>query len=124
MANDELKKFPRGQLSFGAGDLTQVTNVDVDATNGAKVKHSLKRNPSGIVIGNKEVTVTFDSEIDEDGMERDYYLRWESGETVNLRLKVPQLTKAFVGVISNVKASGPLDDAVKVSVTAVGKFPR
>ena len=61
-------------------------------------------------------------EIDEDGPERDYFSRVDSGEEVNMRLKLPGLTKNVVGVLSSLDGEMPLDDACKLTVNWVGKF--
>ena len=122
MATSEIPFFPRGQLSLGAGDLVQVTNVSFTFNRNTKLKHSLKRSPSGKVQGNRELSGKFDVEIDEDGPERDYFSRVDSGEEVNMRLKLPGLTKNVVGVLSSLDGEMPLDDACKLTVNWVGKF--
>jgi len=122
MSTSEIKFFPRAQISMGAGDLVQVTSFSYSYTNNAKLKHSLKRSPSGKTLGNKEVSGKFHMEIDEDGPERDVHARIDTGEEVNLRFKLPSYTKNFVGLLSSVDVEGPLDDAVSFDVAFLGKF--
>ena len=122
MSTSEIPLYPRGQISFGAGDLVQVTNVTFAYTHGTKLKHTLKRSPSGKVLGNQELSGKFDCEIDQDGPERDYFARVASGEEVNMRLKLPNLTKNIVGVLVSIDGDMPLDDAVKLTINWVGKF--
>lgn len=122
MADSEVPVYPRGQVSLGAGDLVQVTDVSFDYTNNGQLKHTLKKSPSGKTFGNKELSGSFTVIVDEDGLERDYFARVESGEEVNMRLKIPQLTKAIVGALSGISGSIPLDDAVELTVNWFGKF--
>lgn len=122
MAESEIPYFPRGQISFGAGDLVQVTSVSYSYTNNGKLKHSLKRSPSGKVLGTKEVTGSFSVDIDEDGPEREYFARVDSGEEVSMRLKLPGLTKNIVGFLTSIDGEIPLDDACTLKVNFAGKF--
>lgn len=122
MAGSEVPVYPRGQISFGAGDLIQVTNVTWTYTNNAKLKHTLKKTPSGKVMGTKELSGSFTAIIDEDGFERDYISRVDSGEEVSMRLKLPQVTKSIVGFLTGIDGDMPLDDAVEVTVNWSGKF--
>lgn len=124
MASSEIPFFPRGQISFGAGDLVQVTNVTFTYTANTKLKHSLKRSPSGKVVGNKELSGKFDVELDEDGPEREYFARVDSGEEVSMRLKLPNLTKNVVGALVGIDGEMPLDDACKLTVNWIGKFSK
>ncbi len=43
MADTELPLYLRGQISLGAGDLVQVTDVSFSATNNGKLRHTRKR---------------------------------------------------------------------------------
>lgn len=122
MADSELKLYPRGQLSFGPGDMAQVTSVRMSFTNSGKLKHTLKKSPSGKVLGNKEVSGSFDMEIDEDGPEREVFDRIRTGSDVNLRLKIPKVTKNIVVFLTSVDLDIPLDDAVKFTVNYLGKM--
>ena len=117
MAESDIKSYPRGAVSLGNGDLIQVTNLSWSQTNNASLKHTLAQSPSGKVLGNKEVTGSFTSIIDEDGPERDYFVRVDSGEEVNMRFKLPGgITKNFVGLLNTLDGSIPLDDAVEFTV--------
>jgi hypothetical protein len=123
MAESDIKSYPRGAVSLGNGDLIQVTNLSWSQTNNASLKHTLAQSPSGKVLGNREVTGSFTSIIDEDGPERDYFVRVDSGEEVNMRLKLPGgITKNFVGLLNTLDGSIPLDDAVEFTVNFMGRF--
>lgn len=122
MAESELPVYPRGQMGFGAGDLMQITDISFDYTNNGQLKHTLKRSPSGKTFGNKELSGSFTVIVDEDGLERDYFARVENGEEVDMRMKIPQLTKGIVGALSGISGSLPLDDAIEFTVNWFGKF--
>ena len=122
MADDQLF-FPQAFLAMGNGDLMQVTNFTIDFTNGSKQVHTLRRKGAGFTMGNPETTVTFDSSLDEDGLERDYFKMARKGELKELRAKLPGgTTKVVKGIYQAVKTDGPLDDAVKVSCTFIGRL--
>ena len=122
MSETVLPYYPRGQISLGAGDLTQVTDIKFDFKRNTKLKHTLKKSPSGKVLGVREVTGSFDVIVDEDGPEREYFARVDSGEEVNMRLKLPGVTKNFVGCLTDLSGELPLDDAVKLTVSFAGTF--
>lgn len=122
MAVTELPFFPRGQLSFGAGDLTQVSDVSFNFTNNGSLRHTLKRSPAGKVLGNTELSGSFTVLVDEDGPERDYFTRVENGEDVSMRLKLPGVTKNIVGFLTSIDGTIPVDNAVELSVSFSGRF--
>jgi|ERR687898_1647080 hypothetical protein len=115
-------KYPKAFLAMGNGDLIQVTNFSVQQTNGGKQKHTLRRPASGVSTGNPEHTVTFDSEIDENGPERNYWKDCKRGTIRQIRAKLPggRTTLVVEGIFTQVNTDGPLDDATKVSCTFVG----
>lgn len=119
-------KFPKAFLAMGNGDLIQVTNFTVTYGNSGKQKHSLRRPGAGVAFGNPECTVTFDSEIDENGPERNYWRSIELGTFHQLRAKLPggRTVLTVEGAFTQCDTDGPLDDATKVSCTFVGKMDR
>ncbi len=124
MADDQLI-FPQAYLAMGNGDLVQVTNFRVGFKNGAKQMHTLRKKGAGIVLGNPETTCSFDSAIDEDGVERDHWRSAQKGEIKQLRAKLPGgKTLVVTGAYSSVDCDGPLDDAVKVSCEFIGKLAK
>jgi len=122
MADSELKRHPRGQIALGAGELQQATLGDFTFTNNAKLKHTLRKTPSGVVLGTRECSGTIEVNLDEDGPERDWIGLVESGESKNFRFKMPLLTRTIEGVCSSVNAKLPLDDAVTLTISFVGKL--
>lgn len=121
MATSELKVYPRGQISFGPGDLVQAINVTFTSTSNAKLVHTLKKTPSGVVLGNREFTGKFDTVIDEDGPEREYFDRVRAGQRVTARLKLPgNVTKVSEIVLTSIDGEMPLDDSVKLTVNFIG----
>lgn len=118
---DTFKRYPKGVISHKVGDLQQCTNFKLSVKNGAKLKHTLRRSPSGWVLGTVEGTLSFDMEIDEDGPERNFHRALISGEAQGFRLKFPGETFKITGVVSSRDIDAPLDDAVKVSVEVLCK---
>ena len=125
MATSELKQYPRGQIAFGPGDLTQVTNVTFTTTNNAKLVHTLNKAPAGVVLGNRETNGKFDVVVDEDGLEREYFDRVRSGERITIRLKIPgNITKPAEIVLVSIDCEMPLDDAVKMTINWIGQLQK
>lgn len=121
MANQDLPRYPRGQLAVGAGDWIQCTDVEFDYSNNAKVEATLRRNPSGVVTGKKTVTVNGNSAIDEDGPEFDFWEAVSKGSVNQCRFKFPgNVTKTVNGVFSSAKSSFKIEDMITVSWTLVG----
>lgn len=121
MSDNEQKQYPRGQVSFGAGDLQQCYGAKFSFTNGAKVVSTLRRNPSGVTVGNKAVSVTFETRIDEDGPERDWFKKVSEASPEQARFKFPGgVTKTINCTASQLDADFTLEDGVNASVTLVG----
>jgi len=114
------KKYPRGRIALGNGDLIDVTGVRVNTTNNAKQVHTLARPGNGIVLGNEETTVSYDAVVSEDGQERDYFQLVKSGKIVQLRIKVPGETISVKGAYRSRNFDLPLDDSIKLSLEFVG----
>jgi hypothetical protein len=123
MADNELKQYPRGQISLGKGDLQQCSNFEWDYTNNGKLLATLRANPSGVVTGTKAVSFTGETHIDEDGPERDYFDLVDTGKAQQARVKLPGgTTKTIQGVITRVKGRLTLEDGVQITFEGVGKF--
>jgi hypothetical protein len=120
--SDELLNYPRGTVATGNGDLTQVTNLKGKYSNGAKLKHSLRKSPSGYTLGVKECSGSFDLEIPESGEERDYWSLVKDGTVKRLRIKIPGTTKAINIVVSDLDFELPSDDAIKETVSFIGEL--
>lgn len=119
---DNLKKYPRGQIGHGAGQLISVENVTLDMNFNTKLKHTLARTPSGYVSGSQESTLSFKINISEDGPERDFYAMLKSQTVQGFRLLCPGgLTFRVSGVVSKNKYDLPLDDAVTADIELVCK---
>jgi hypothetical protein len=121
MADNEQKQYPRGQVSFGAGDLIQCINAKFTFVNGAKVQSTLRRNPSGVILGNKSVTANFDCKVDEDGPERDWVGLVNSGKPQQARFKFPGGKTYTLNVtVSQLDAASSMEDGCDHNVTLVG----
>jgi predicted secreted protein len=121
MSAEPQKKFPRGWIAMGNGDLIQVTNVKIDHTNNAKQVHTIRRKGAGITLGVEETTVSFDAVVDEDGSERDYLKMLKQGQIKQLRVKVPGETLTISGTVSALSKELPLDSEIKYSITFIGR---
>lgn len=121
MSAEPQKKFPRGWIAMGNGDLLQVTNVKIDHTNNAKQVHTIRRKGAGITLGVEETTVSFDAVVDEEGSERDYLKMLKQGQIKQLRVKVPGETLTITGTVSALSKELPLDSEIKYSITFIGR---
>lgn len=100
--SEKLLRFPKARLAFGAGDLNDVYDVNLAATDGRKLFSTLRNNPAGWIEGERSTNLTFKSGISEEGFERDYLKKWQKGDTIQLRLKVPGgKTITIEGVLTN-----------------------
>jgi hypothetical protein len=118
---DPLPYYPKGRLAMGNGELMDIENVKVTTKNGAKLKHTLKKSPSGVTKGVLETELSFEGIVSENGYERDYIGRVINGTVTQLRVKVPGETLVFTGVPTERSMELPLDDAIKFTVSWVGK---
>src|SRR5262245_9886498 len=117
---DDFKIYPRGSIAFGNGDLVQVTNVKVETTNNARLKHTLRKKGAGVTLGVEETTISFDMEINEDGPEKNYLKSIKTGEIKQLRVKIPEETITCNGVFTKRSLELPLDDAIKATIDFIG----
>lgn len=121
MPSNEMPKFPRGAIAMGNGNLLDVTSVKVTQKANVKLQHTLQTTAAGVVIGHEETEVSFDAVVGETGPERDYLRDLRAGKVRTLRIKIPGETFAVVGVASQRSLDLPMDDAIKYSITFVGK---
>jgi hypothetical protein len=117
---DLLPYYPKGRIALGNGDLYDVENVKITIKNGAKLKHTLRRSPSGVVKGVLESELNFEGIVSEAGYERDYIGKILNGTVTQLRIKVPGETITFTGVPTERSQELPLDDAIKFTVNWIG----
>lgn len=118
----EMKNYPKGQLSIGAGTLRQVNNISMSITNNAQLKHTNAASPSGSVTGHNETSGSFDSIVDEGGLERNYIDALKRGSKLNARLKIPGTTLNADIVLSAADIEAPSDDAVAFNITYIGRL--
>jgi hypothetical protein len=119
--SDSLPYYPKGRIALGNGDLYDVENVKITVKNGAKLKHTLRRSPSGVTKGTTEAEISFEGTVPESGYERDYIGKVLAGTVTQIRIKVPGETITFTGVPTERGMDLPLDDAVKFNVNWIGK---
>lgn len=116
------QQYTRGQIALGSGDLIDVTNVKLDLVNNAKQVHTIRQKGAGFTTGTEETTVTFDAVIGDQGEERDYFDLLKKGKIRQIRLKIPGRTITVNGTVSSLGVELPLDDAIKQSITFIGKM--
>lgn len=113
--------YPKSHIALGAGDLVQVTNFRLATTNDAKKKATLRKRNAGFTLGVETSTLSFDMEIDEEGVERDYLNMIRTGETQKVRIALPGgQQRVFTGVATSETLEQPLDDALKASIEMIG----
>jgi hypothetical protein len=118
--SDTMLKYPKAAIAQGAGDLVTVTNFNIDITNNAKLKHTLRMVAAGVSFGVQEGTLKFDIEISEAGLERDFIDDVKKGTIRQIRAKLPGgSTLVCKGAYSQASIDQPMDDACKVSMTFV-----
>lgn len=115
-----MAKYTKGFIAEGNGNLIAVTNIKVDTTNNGKQVHTLMRPNAGNVLGVEETTVTFDSVVSEDGIEKDYFSRVKNGTEKQIRVKIPGTTMTVDGIYKDLSFDLPLDDSIKLSMTFIG----
>ena len=107
---------------MGNGELITVTDVKVDTTDNSKQVHTLRRKGAGVTQGVEETTVTFNAVIGDQGEEADWLNLVKKKLIKTLRIKVPGRTITVVGKYKDVGYELPLDDAVKVALSFIGKL--
>jgi hypothetical protein len=120
VADQEI--YDRGAIALGNGDLITVTDVKVDTTDNSKQVHTIRRTGAGITQGVQETTVTFNAVIGDQGEEADWLNLVKKKILKTLRIKVPGRTITVVGKFKDVGYELPIDDAVKVALTFIGKL--
>ncbi len=118
----EQKIYPRGQVALGSGDLADATNIKVSTVNNAKQVHTIKQKGSGVTLGVEETTVSLEMVVSEDGEERDWLAMLKAGQIKQLRVKVPGRTMTINGTVKQIDYELPIDDAIKISLTFIGKM--
>ncbi len=114
--------YPRGRIAMSTGDLVDCTNVKIELTNNAKQIHTIAQKGAGITQGNQETSVTFDMVVSENGPERDFLGYLKQGLIKQLRLKLPGLTMTVNGMVKQISTELPLDDAIKQTITFIGRM--
>jgi hypothetical protein len=118
---DEVKSYPRGRLSKGAGDLIQVTDVTLRRSKGRKIIGTLRDPEAGVADGEHANEISFKAVLDEEGFERDYDSDFEKGTVSQYRLKVPGKTYALTGKIDDLEITSNVGGAIEFSAKVIGK---
>jgi len=116
-----LARYPKGRMSQGSGDLLDVFDVSQGWEDGRKLMSTLRANPAGWTDGSRVDTMTFKSGISQYGFERDWLKKWEKGEEVELRFKVPGKTLTMVGPLTKPKITSNRDNWIEFEISCIGK---
>lgn len=115
--------YDQAYLAQGNGDFVQCTDFTIDTNVNAKEVHTLRRPGSGVVLGVRESSVSFNLTVDGEGPERSFHSQMIRGVEVQLRAKIPGgEVLTLNGKYGNISVSAPLDDAVTYGISFVGKL--
>lgn len=122
MAENQLLRYPRGQMKMG-GDLVQVSEASFSMNTNVRLVHTLRKSPSGVVIGNKECSFSFTAQIDEDGLERDWILLNFKGTVKTFQFILPAATALVaLGVVGSCEVAMPSGEPVTLRGGGVAAF--
>lgn len=122
MADSNLPLFVKGQVSIGSGQLQFSTTAKFSATNGAKLKHSMRRSPSGVVMGHNEITGSIELDVSADGPERDWWLMLSKGQLKQALFEAPKDDVALNIVVTGIDRDHPSDDAIHQTVNFIASL--
>lgn len=120
--SEQMINFPKARAAFGAGDLQDVYDVNLAATDGRKLVSTLRRNPAGWTDGSRSTNLTLKSAISADGFERSYLKTWQKGDVVQIRIKVPGQTLVVEGVLTNPIVTANVDNFIDFTISILGAF--
>lgn len=117
--------FPQAYLALENSDFQQVTDFTLNLTNNAKLVKTQRRGVAGAVRGKPETNCSFNSVVDEDGQEHNYPRLVQNGTVKKMRVKAPGGdTYVLTGIFQNWAFNSPLEDAVGVACTFIGKMSK
>jgi hypothetical protein len=121
MANSELLRFPRGQISVG-GDLRQAREGELSLNNNASLVYTLRKEgkPAGVVKGNEDCTGSFVLLIDEDDRDQNWMSICKKMEGKNFQYKSPKITDIVEGVVQQVTIRFPDGGAIEMTINLIG----
>jgi hypothetical protein len=122
MADNEQKFYPKAKISMGAGDLLDVTDVNVKGSRGRKLVATMRKPVGGYTDGEPADEITFKSAVSEDGLERDYWSKWKKGDFVQLRVKAADETIVMNGVFDDISLSSNVGGHMEFEIKCMGKI--
>lgn len=122
MSDNEQKFFPKARISVGAGDLQNATDVNVKGSRGRKLVPTMRKKVAGYTDGEANDEVSFKMAIDEDGFERNFLKKWQKGEFVQLRVKVPGETITLNGVFDEPTITSNVGGHIEFEIKCMGKI--
>lgn len=118
--SEEMVKFPKGRVAFGSGDLQDVYDGNLAIEDGRKLVSTLRKNPAGWTEGERSSNLTFKSAIGADGFERDWLKKWQKGENVQIRLKLPGKTVTIEGVLTKPVVTTNVANFIDFQISVLG----
>lgn len=117
---EKMLDYPKARAAFGPGDLEDVYDINLTGEDGRKVVHTLRNNPSGVTDGPKSSKLTLKSAISEEGFERSYLKKWQEGDIVQIRVKVPGLTWTVAGKLTSPVLTSNVDNFIDFTISLLG----
>lgn len=119
--SDGLPVYPNGEFSIGAGPLDEVTDVSFRYSNGAKLHHTIRKSPAGVILGDVDCSGSFSYKVPEDGPEFDALTNIESGKVLQGRLKIPTANVTASIVVTSANITMRRGDGISFSCDYIGK---
>lgn len=117
----ELKKHPKGQITCQGSQMMQATMGRFSIDNGATMKHTMARKQNGVVLGVPDCNGSVEIDVAADGLEQPWYTLVQSGTEVAFQYEIPTLNVEITGVLKSIDTELPMDQAVKLTVSWVGR---
>jgi hypothetical protein len=121
---DDFADYPKAQISMGAGDLIDITDVTLNFEDGEKAVATLRQNPAGSTFGMKSVKLQANAAISHAGFERDWFTKYDKRENIEFRLKVPGMTFVIIGRLTTPSLGSNVDDVIKFGFSVIGRYQK
>jgi hypothetical protein len=121
---DDFADYPKGQISMGAGDLIDITDITLNFEDGEKPVATLRQNPAGSTFGTRSVKLQANAAISHAGFERDYFTKYDKRENIEFRVKVPGMTLSIIGRLTTPSLSSNVDDVIKFGFSVIGRYQK
>lgn len=121
-AEEDLLRYPHGQVNLGGGRLTQATTASFRYANGAQLVHTLNKSANGYVMGDENCTGSINTEVPSEGPEFDYIEAIRTGTPQKLQYEIPTLNLEITGIFTEASVDVAHGATVKYNLTFIGKL--